>query len=1022
MPETVPGNRKHVKWLWAVIFFLLLVPPAILFILTRPSPGKDIDLLTAEERAWVKAHPVIRFAPDPDFPPTEYFDANGTYSGITADYLDLLEKSLGLRFEIVRLKNWDEVISRARSAGIDMFSAMKTPQRSRYALFTKPFMDLPAVIIARETAREPLTLAKLKGMKVSVVSGYALHEFIIRNYPDVHLDVVPDVQTGLRKVSFGTSDAFVENLASASYYIEREGIANLRIAGDSGYSYRMAFASRADWPILNRILDKGLARIGPVEKKAIFKKWISLEPKSIFSSKVFQAATLVFVCAIILLITGISLWNRALRKQVAARTSELERELLERGRMEKELRESEEKFRVLAETLPVGISLFQEEKIVYVNAATKRLLGYSEEECLSMNFWDWVREDYREEVKQRGLTRQQGKTVPSRYECPHTTKSGEAKWLFVSAGRIEFQGKPAGIVSYIDITDRKRTEETLRESEEKFRVLAETCPAAIVLYQGEKPVYVNPYVNRLTGYTEREILDMRFWDWMHGDFKEQVKRNGLARQLGDDVPVQYEARCVTKSGEQKWIYISAGRIDYKGAPAGIATIFDITKRKQAEDSLRRINVDLEVRVAERTSDLAVLNAELLQEIAMRKRVEDELRINKDKVQAIVDAFDGLIYICSRDYRIEFMNRGFIERTGCNAVGELCYTTLHGRDSACPWCEAGPVFEGKTVRRELKSPEDGHWDYIIDVPIYHADGSISRQTMVTDITGLKEAEALLRRKKLQLEELNRTLEKRVREEVRKNREKDILLIQQNRQAALGETLDHIAHQWKQPLNALSLITGSLQEDASTGTLTDEGLSEATERILALVDHMAQTIRVFRDFYRPEKERTVFFIKDAIDNALSFIEPAMKFEAVEIVSRTDPSLTVTGYQKEYTQVLMNILDNAKGALKERSSQNPKVLIEAYGENGKAVVTITDNAGGIPEACIDRIFDLYFTTRECKGGSGIGLYLSKTIIEKNMGGTLSVENTECGARFRIVLDACHHPSSPSLPNQSFENPASA
>ncbi len=1015
MPGMISVSIKHNKTLWISVLFILAA--VITFSITFTRTENHHNVLTAEEKTWIKSHPVVRFAPDPNFPPTEYFDRNGGFRGITADYLALIEKQVGIHFKIIKPKNWTDLLRMAKNESIDVFAASESSQRSRYALFTSPYLELPAVIIVREKIKGRLTMEDLKGMKVSAVSGYVIQEYISQHYPELNLEPVPDVQTGLRKVSFGTSDAFVGNIATSSLTIEREGISNLRVAGESGCTYKMAFASRKDWPLLNRILEKGLARISLAEKRTVFRKWIHLEPEPLFSSKIILTVSLISFSAILLLLTGIFAWNRTLSRQVRARTRELEKELNARRRIEKELRESEEKFRVLAETLPVGICLFQGERIVYVNPATQQLLGYSKEECLSMRFWDWVREDCREQVKQRGLARQQGEDVPSHYECLHTTKSGETKCLFVSAGRIEFKDAPAGLVSYIDISDRKEMEESLRESEEKFRVLAETIPAAIILYQGEKLIYVNPSLTQLTGYTRDELLEMKFWELVHEDFKEQVKECGLARQRGEEVPVQYEAKCVTKNGEQKWILISAGRIDFKSAPAGIVTIFDITERKRAEEVLRKINIDLEIRVAARTSDLAVLNAELLQEIATRKRIEEELRNNKDKVQAIVDAFDGLIYICSKDYRIEFMNKGFIERTGCAEPGQFCYMALHGRDSACPWCEAGPVFDGKTVHRELQSPEDGHWDYVVDVPIYHADGSVSRQTMVTDITVLKRAEEQLKQKKLLLEELNRTLENRVREEVAHNREKDIILIQQNRQAALGETIDHIAHQWKQPLNALSLITGSLQEDATAGYLTDESLFEATERILGLVDHMAQTIKVFRDFYRPVKERTIFSLNDAIDKALLFTEAALRFETVDVHVRVDSGLLVTGYQNEFSQVLMNILNNATEAFKERKTKEPTVLIEAFGENGKAVVSITDNAGGIPEALVGRIFDIYFTTRECKGGSGIGLYLSKTIIEKNMGGTLRVENTEYGARFRIELDLVEYPDAAFSQNQALE-----
>lgn len=874
MPELTTESVKRSTWR---LIAVILGVAAVLAITPQLTTEKSNVQLTAAEQAWLKSHAEIRFAPDPDFPPTEFIDGRGDYSGMTADYLALLEKKLGIHFKIIRLRNWDEVLSQAQSKSIDLFCASKTPQRSRYAQFTNPFLELPAAIITREKVQAPLTVDALKGMKVSVVSGYAIQELITRHSPNIQIDVVPDVQTGLRKVSFGTSDAFVENLATASYYIEKEGIANLRIAGESGYAYKMALASRKDWPLLNRILEKGLAQISKAEKKAIYAKWIPLQQKSIFTSKAFQTTLLIAFFGFLIIISGIIIWNRVLKKQVAARTWELNKELIERTRIEEDLRESEEKFRVLAETLPAGICLYTGEQIIYVNTATTELLGYSEQECLGMKFCDWIHKDFQEQIRARGLARLRGETVPSRYECLHTAKNGEDKWLFVSAGRIDFKGESVGIVSFTDITERKK----------------------------------------------------------------------------------------------------------------------------AEEALRTFNDLLENRVEERTSDLALLNDELHQEIARRKLIEEELRNHKDRIQAIVDAFEGMIYICSEDFRIQFMNKGFIDRTGVDTPGEFCYKALQGRESVCPACDIAAVFAGKTVHRELFNSDKGTWDYVVDVPLCHPDGSVSRQTMVTDITDLKQAEEKLRQKKLLLEDLNRTLEMRVQEEVEKNRIKDILLIHQNRQAALGETLDHIAHQWKQPLNALSLITGSLQIEVASGKLTNESLQETTDTIVDLVDHMSQTIDVFRDFYRPEKERTIFYLGEAIDQALTFIKPAFHLDSIEVDITADPLLAAYGYPKEYAQVLLNILSNAREALTEKGIEHPRVTLRAAAENGKAVVTATDNAGGIPDASLARIFDLYFTTRESIGGTGIGLYMSKNIIEKNMGGKLGVRNIGNGAEFRIELE---------------------
>jgi PAS domain S-box-containing protein len=274
-------------------------------------------------------------------------------------------------------------------------------------------------------------------------------------------------------------------------------------------------------------------------------------------------------------------------------------------------------------------------------------------------------------------------------------------------------------------------------------------------------------------------------------------------------------------------------------------------------------------------------------------------------------------------------------------------------------------------------------------------------VIIDVTERRKAEEQLILQQMQLKELNRTLEERVRVEVAKNREKDVLLILQNRQAALGEILDHIAHQWKQPLNVLNLIMYVLEDTYSKGRLNDEYVKSAVGKIIDLTENMSQTINVFRDFYRPDKVKTEFLIGESIEKALLFIKPALGHDSIKIELDSDPELSAIGYPKEYAQVILNVIANARDALKEQGIENPVIKIRAFAEDKRAVVDITDNAGGIPDKFLDRIFDIYFTTKESSGGTGIGLHMSKNIIEKNMGGTLSVRNVGEGARFRIELD---------------------
>lgn len=291
--------------------------------------------LTSEELAWIKDHPVIRLTPDPDFPPIEIIDQDGVYRGIAADFIKLLEERLPLEFQIVKLDNWTEVIRQAKSREIDMLGAcVPTQQRLKYMAFTQPYLEFPAVVLVRDSEEQFPTLSDLKGKRVAVVANYADHEYMQRAHPQIPLEVMPDISAGLRQVSFGKVDAMVLNLASASYYIQKDGITNLRVTEDTDFVFDLSFAVRRDWAPLIPILEKGLAAIPAGEKKAVMDRWISLGETAWLPSPLFVISS--FSILLLLSLLVILYWNRSLQRLVSQRTADLEQELADRIEAEKE--------------------------------------------------------------------------------------------------------------------------------------------------------------------------------------------------------------------------------------------------------------------------------------------------------------------------------------------------------------------------------------------------------------------------------------------------------------------------------------------------------------------------------------------------------------------------------------------------------------------------------------------------------------------------------------------------------------
>ena len=225
-----------------------------------------------------------------------------------------------------------------------------------------------------------------------------------------------------------------------------------------------------------------------------------------------------------------------------------------------------------------------------VNQVAIDHLGYNRAEYLAMKISDICAPDYAVHVPERiSEIRKNGGAV---FESALVRRDGSVIPVEVSARLIEHDGQPMVISIVRDITKRKQAEEELRESEEKYRALVESSTAAIILYQGEWLVSVNPAAERITGFSKDELLKMRMIDIIHPDFKEVVLKRALARQRGEPEPSQYETMIITNSGEARWVLLSVGLMLYRGKPAGVVTLLDITERKRAEEALRKSEAHL----------------------------------------------------------------------------------------------------------------------------------------------------------------------------------------------------------------------------------------------------------------------------------------------------------------------------------------------------------------------------------------------------------------------------------------------
>lgn len=252
----------------------------------------------------------------------------------------------------------------------------------------------------------------------------------------------------------------------------------------------------------------------------------------------------------------------------------------------------------------------------------------------------------------------------------------------------------------------------------------------------------------------------------------------------------------------------------------------------------------------------------------------------------------------------------------------------------------------------------------------------------------------------LEELNLTLEERVVHEVEKNRQKDQQLIQQSRLASMGEMISMIAHQWRQPLSAISSTVQGLHLKLTLKKFDEALFIEKLSDVIRYAQYLSQTIDDFRQFFKPSKAKNKVSLEEVIEKVLDIIRVSLENKRIALSMDYRSNESLMTYANELMQVLLNLIKNAEDVLMENKIENPWIKIVTLKDEHSLILEISDNGGGIPESVIERIFDPYFSTKNKKDGTGLGLYMSQKIIEEHCGGSLRASNGVEGAIFTITL----------------------
>ena len=389
---------------------------------------------------------------------------------------------------------------------------------------------------------------------------------------------------------------------------------------------------------------------------------------------------------------------------------------------------------------------------------------------------------------------------------------------------------------------------------------------------------------------------------------------------------------------------------------------------------------------------------IFEDITERKAMQQKFADTLQQLQTILDnAQVGIAYF-QKD-KFLWINRrmeevfGYKRKEICDKSPELLFPTAenHAQINAL---SSAVMAQGKPFEIEhILKRKNGRlfWCHMRGVAVDSRDLEKGSIWILLDIDSRKTAEQ-------DLLELNNTLAQQVSKEIASGMEKEHLLIQQARHAAMGEMIGNIAHQWRQPLSVLGLILQNIGIDYEEHELTGDALRTYISEAMLAIRQMSGTIDDFRNFFSPNRQKTIFDLCQAIEETLALLSASLKNHNIKVKVRCTEKIEIRGHRNEFSQMLLNLIGNAKDALEEHGPQQAEIFIEAIRDRDHAVITIRDNAGGIPPDIVEKIFDPYFTTKEM--GTGIGLYMTKTILEKHLHGTIVFRNCGEGAEFTMTL----------------------
>ena len=1026
------------------------------------SKAKKINL-TSVESNFIKTHPIIRFS-DVKWEPFASIADDNTYSGIFKDYYKLIEERTGLKFEFIKVGdgiNFQSILDALKNKEIDIIDGTgKTEARKKYALFAGPLLQVSLAIVSHSTNMFS-TLESLKGKTISVAKGSTASEYLKENFPEIQLSYTNSIDEALYLVRNKRVDATIDNIIVLDHIMKNNtDFQRIEISGIINYKFNIYSLIRDDYAPLRQIIDKAINSISKKEILSINNKLLQsttafdkTKKEDFLSSK--ELAFIESHPKIVLgtsnkwkpyvivkkdgTITGYDADVLNLINEVSGSNFVLEAG--DWGNMQ-----------VKAKAKKIdGLSTggVHEERKAYLNfsdtyISMKKMLITSKENPKNIYILDDLKGKTIAIHKSNLVDEKTAQKFPTskilRFdtieEVITSIGTGKADAMFGN-------GATFYLANELGLPYLKRVA-TLDDSLELSFGVRKDWSEAISI--------INKSLDHIGEYKLLELKNKWFWEdkatLLDKSYKALVLTDREKQYLKDKKEIRM---CVDpdwmpfeKIENGIHIGLSADYMNIFKSKIGIPVNLVLTNSwAESVENVKKRKCDilpLAMETKERKKFMNFTKPYLTIPLVIATRNDKFFISNFNKLEGKIIGIEkshAYVELLKNKYpKTKFVEVDNVTE-GLKKVikGELFgyvenLTTIGYKIQKYFPTElkiAGQFDEKLTLGVGIRNDEPILLD-ILNKAINSVD-TYKRNNILNQWVSIKYEHSydyenfwkilspflllvlfIIIRQYI-LKKYNKKLKSQVEEKIEELRVKDEMLIQEHKMAAMGELLSMIAHQWKQPLGAINFALMGIEVKLASGFFNLEKQSDREkflsylerkhQSINSYVDHLSTTTDDFRNFFNPNKSKETVNLTQPIENALSIIQSQIINHGIELVKKYDSDEELSLFKNELVQVILNILKNAEDNFMMKKIENPKITIETEKIDSSLIINICDNGGGVPQDIIDKIFDPYFSTKDEKNGTGLGLYMSKIMIEKHNNGTLKIYNTQEGACFKITFN---------------------